>query len=31
LDKLGSIDINNLTPLEAINLLEQIKKEIEYP
>jgi DNA mismatch repair protein MutS len=31
LDKLGSIDINNLTPLEAINLLEQIKKEIKYP
>ena len=28
LDKLGSIDINNLTPLEAINLLEQIKGEI---
>lgn len=29
LDKLSSIDINNLTPLEAINLLNQIKKEIQ--
>jgi len=28
LEKLGSIDINNLTPLQAINLLEQIRKEI---
>ncbi len=28
LDKLVSIDINNLTPLEAINLLNQIKNEI---
>ena len=29
LDKLGSTDINNLTPLEAINLLNQIKNEID--
>ncbi len=29
LDKLAAIDINNLTPIEAINLLNQIKKEIE--
>jgi len=29
LDKLGSVDINNLTPIEAINLLNQIKKEID--
>jgi len=28
LDKLASTDINNLTPLEAINLLEEIRKEI---
>jgi len=28
LDKLSSIDIDNLTPIEAINLLNQIKKEI---
>jgi DNA mismatch repair protein MutS len=28
LEKLGSIDINNLTPLEAINLLSQIRDEI---
>ena len=28
LDKLASTDINNLTPLEAINLLNQIKSEI---
>ncbi|MEJ2650007.1 MAG: DNA mismatch repair protein MutS, partial [Sedimentisphaerales bacterium] len=28
LDKLTSTDINNLTPLEAINLLNQIKSEI---
>ncbi|HEY5140852.1 MAG TPA: DNA mismatch repair protein MutS, partial [Methylococcales bacterium] len=28
LDKLASIDVNNLTPLEAINLLNQIKKEL---
>jgi DNA mismatch repair protein MutS len=28
LDKLASTDINNLTPLEAINLLNQIKNEI---
>jgi len=30
LDRLSSIDVNNLTPIEAINLLEQIKNEI-YP
>jgi len=29
LDKLSSTDINNLTPLEAINLLNQIKGEID--
>jgi len=28
LEKLSSIDINNLTPLEAINLLNQIRNEI---
>jgi len=28
LDKLGSTDVNNLTPIEAINLLNQIKNEI---
>ena len=28
LEKLGSTDVNNLTPLEAINLLNQIKNEI---
>jgi len=28
LDKLAAIDIDNLTPIEAINLLNQIKKEI---
>jgi len=28
LEKLASTDINNLTPLEAINLLEEIRKEI---
>ena len=29
LDKLGEIDVNNLTPIEAINLLSQIKSEIQ--
>jgi len=29
LDKLSSTDVNNLTPIEAINLLSQIKKEID--
>ena len=29
LDKLASTDINNLTPIEAINLLNKIKKEID--
>jgi len=28
LEKLSSIDTNNLTPLEAINMLEEIRKEI---
>jgi DNA mismatch repair protein MutS len=28
LDKLASTDVNNLTPIEAINLLSQIKREI---
>jgi DNA mismatch repair protein MutS len=28
LEKLASIDVNNLTPIEAINLLNQIKNEI---
>jgi len=28
LDKLASTDINNLTPIEAINLLEEIRREI---
>jgi DNA mismatch repair protein MutS len=28
LEKLSSTDVNNLTPIEAINLLNQIKKEI---
>jgi DNA mismatch repair protein MutS len=28
LDKLASIDVNHLTPLEAMNLLNQIKSEI---
>ena len=29
LDKLASTDVNNLTPIEAINLLNEIKKEID--
>jgi DNA mismatch repair protein MutS len=29
LEKLGATDVNNLTPIEAINLLSQIKKEID--
>ncbi|MBW8039078.1 MAG: DNA mismatch repair protein MutS [Planctomycetes bacterium] len=29
LDKLASTDINNLTPIEAINLLNEIKNEID--
>ena len=29
LDKLSSMDVNNLTPIEAINLLNKIKNEIE--
>jgi DNA mismatch repair protein MutS len=29
LDKLKDLDVNNLTPIEAINLLNQIKKEME--
>ncbi len=30
LDKLASTNINNLTPIEAINLLNRIKQEIDY-
>ena len=29
LEKLASTDVNNLTPIEAINLLNQIKREID--
>ncbi|AQT69893.1 DNA mismatch repair protein MutS [Anaerohalosphaera lusitana] len=29
LDRLSDLDVNNLTPIEAINLLNQIKDEIE--
>jgi DNA mismatch repair protein MutS len=29
LDKLGATDVNNLTPIDAINLLNQIKEEIK--
>jgi DNA mismatch repair protein MutS len=29
LEKLSSIDINNLTPIEAINLINQIRNEME--
>jgi DNA mismatch repair protein MutS len=29
LDKLADLDVNNLTPIEAINLLEEIRKEIK--
>jgi len=29
LDKLSSLDVNNLTPIEAINLLNQIKDEMD--
>jgi DNA mismatch repair protein MutS len=29
LEKLGSMDVNNLTPIEAINLLNKIKIEME--
>jgi len=29
LEKLSSMDVNNLTPIEAINLLNQIKNEID--
>ncbi|GAG17007.1 unnamed protein product, partial [marine sediment metagenome] len=28
LEKLATTDVNNLTPIEAINLLEEIRKEI---
>ncbi len=28
LDKLASVDVNNLTPIEAINLLNQIREQI---
>ena len=29
LDKLSELDVNNLTPIEAINLLNEIKREME--
>jgi DNA mismatch repair protein MutS len=29
LDKLASVDVNKLTPIEAINLLNQIKEQIK--
>jgi DNA mismatch repair protein MutS len=29
LEKLKSTDVNNLTPIDAINLLNQIKQEID--
>ena len=29
LDKLSATDVNNLTPIEAINLLNKIKDEID--
>jgi hypothetical protein len=29
LEKLAAMDVNNLTPIEAINLLNRIKGEIE--
>ncbi|MBN1816478.1 MAG: hypothetical protein JW828_03905, partial [Sedimentisphaerales bacterium] len=29
LDKLASMDVNRLTPLEAINLLNEIKEEMK--
>jgi len=29
LEKLSSTDVNNLTPIEAINMLEEIRKEID--
>jgi len=29
LDKLASVDVNNLTPIEAINLLNQIKNDLK--
>ncbi len=29
LDKLRTVDLNNLTPMQAINLLHEIKKELE--
>jgi hypothetical protein len=28
LEKLREVDLNNLTPLEALNLLAELKKEI---
>ncbi len=30
LEKLASTDVNNLTPIEAINMLEEIRKEINH-
>jgi DNA mismatch repair protein MutS len=29
LDKLGEVDLNRLTPLEALNLLAELKRQIE--
>jgi DNA mismatch repair protein MutS len=29
LDKLRKLDLNSLTPLEALNLLAQLKKQVE--
>jgi DNA mismatch repair protein MutS len=29
LDKLREIDLNSITPLEALNLLSQLKKQVE--
>jgi hypothetical protein len=29
LEKLREVDLNNLTPLEALNLLAELKREIE--
>jgi hypothetical protein len=29
LDKLREVDLNSLTPLEALNLLAQLKKQVE--
>jgi hypothetical protein len=31
LDRLTTMDINHLTPLQAINLLHEIKSDIQSP